>query len=160
MNPGEKADPRLELILGEALRGLTQQQVAVESLRARAGTLIFAASFASSLLGGRALADGIGTLDLVALVLLLGIGVACVILLWPYYDFRFRLDPGELLDRYVDGPAPTGPDDMRRDLALRIESDRRSNGPLVRRMREALQIGLVLLIAEILAWFGAIATSG
>jgi hypothetical protein len=52
-----------------------------------------------------------------------------VILLWPYYDSRFRLDPGELLDRYVDGPTPMGPDEMRRGHALRIEADRRRVGP-------------------------------
>jgi hypothetical protein len=43
----------------EALWGLLQQ-AAVESLHNRAGTLIFASSFASSLLGSRALADGLG----------------------------------------------------------------------------------------------------
>jgi len=42
---------RPALVYQEALRGLLQQQAAVESLHARAATLIFAASFASSLLG-------------------------------------------------------------------------------------------------------------
>ena len=115
MEPQGNHDPRLELIYSEAVRGLLQQAAAVESLRTRAGTLVFAASFASSLLGGRALADGIETWDAVALALLLGIGLSCVVLLWPYYDFRFRFNPLEMLDRFVDGQTSMDLDDMRRD---------------------------------------------
>jgi hypothetical protein len=160
MSPTESADPRLDFIYGEAVRGLMQQAAAVESLRSRAGTLIFAASFASSLLGGQALADGLGAWDLAALALLLGIGLSCVALLWPYYDFRFRFDARQLLERFVDGPTRGGLDEMRRELALEIEADRTSNGRLIRRMREALQLGLVLLIAELLTWSISIAAAG
>ena len=46
-------DVRASFVYQEALRGLLQQQAAVESLHGRAATLIFAASFASSLLGSR-----------------------------------------------------------------------------------------------------------
>jgi hypothetical protein len=74
-------DPRVALVYQEALRGLLQQQAAVESLHNRAGTLIFAASFASSLLGGRALTDGLGAWDWLAVVLLFGIGALTVVLL-------------------------------------------------------------------------------
>jgi hypothetical protein len=93
-------DPRLAFVYQEALRGLLQQQAAVESLHNRAGTLVFAASFASSLLGSRALTDGLGVWDWLAVVLLLAIGVLTVILLWPYYDLTFRFDAQDLLDTY------------------------------------------------------------
>jgi hypothetical protein len=53
-------DPRAAFVYQEALRGLLRQQAAVQSLQTRAATLIFAASFASSLLGSQALADGVG----------------------------------------------------------------------------------------------------
>jgi hypothetical protein len=97
-------DARSAFVYQEALRGLLQQQAAVESLHARAGTLIFAASFASSLLGARALEDGVDAWDWVALALLVGIGALAVYLLWPYYNLTFRFDPEELLARYVDVP--------------------------------------------------------
>jgi len=45
------------------------------SLHNRAGILIFAASFAGSLLGGRALADGLGAWDWAGAALLAGIGL-------------------------------------------------------------------------------------
>jgi hypothetical protein len=67
MSESGSEDPRIAFIYQEALRGLLQQQSAVESLHNRAATLVFAASFASSLLGSRALAAasacGIGSLS-------------------------------------------------------------------------------------------------
>ena len=80
------AEPRSAFVYQEALRGLLQQQAAVESLHARAATLIFAASFVSSLLGARALEDGVGAWDWTALGLLVSIGGVAVFLLWPYYN--------------------------------------------------------------------------
>jgi hypothetical protein len=157
--PGPEAsdDPRLAFIYQEALRGLLQQQSAVESLHNRAATLVFAASFASSLLGGRALADGLGFWDWVGVAPLLAIGVLTVLLLWPYYNLSFRFDAGQLLADYVDGPAPQTLAGMHRALALQIKQDWQNNGRIVRRLRGAFQLALVLLVAEILVWMFAIA---
>jgi hypothetical protein len=151
-------DPRLAFVYQEALRGLLQQQAAVESLHNRAATLVFAASFASSLLGGRALADGLGGFwEWTGVVLLLAIGVLTVFLLWPYYNLSFRFDAGELLEDYVDTPTPQTMSGMHRALALRIKDDWHNNGKIVRRLREAFQLALVLLVVEILVWMFAIA---
>src|SRR5262245_36614324 len=150
-------DPRLAFVYQEALRGLLQQQAAVESLHNRAATLVFAASFASSLLGGRALADGLGVWDWTGVVLLLAIGVLTVLLLWPYYNLSFRFDPADLLTQYVDGDHPQTMSAMHRGLALRIQDDWHRNGSIVRRLREAFQLALVLLVLEILVWMFAIA---
>ena len=151
-------DPRLAFIYQESLRGLLQQQSAVESLRNRAGTLIFAASFASSLLGSKALADGVDPWDWLAIVMLFGIGALTVLLLWPYYAMTFRTDPKAMLERYVDADNPATMAQMHRDLALQIEADRHANGSVVRRMRETFEVALVLLLLNILAWLVSIAT--
>jgi hypothetical protein len=153
----EPEDPRIALVYQEALRGLLQQQAAVESLHNRAATLVFAASFASSLLGGRALADGIGFWDWTGVALLLAIGLLTVYLLWPYYNLTFRFDAEELLADYVDGAAPQTMSGMHRSLALRIKDDWRRNGRIVRRLRIAFQLALVLLVAEIVVWMFSIA---
>jgi hypothetical protein len=150
-------DPRLAVVYQESLRGLLQQQAAVESLHNRAGTLVFASSFASSLLGSRALADGLGAWDWVALALLLATGALTVALLWPYYNLSFRFDAQDLLDRYVDTRAPATLAGMQRDLALRIKADWQRNGRIVRRLREAFQLALILLLLNILAWLLSIA---
>jgi len=156
-SPTAEDDTRAAFVYQEALRGLLQQQAAIESLHARAATLIFAASFASSLLGARALEDGLGAWDWIALGLLVAIGGLSVLLLWPYYNLTFRFDPEDLLARYVDVAQPMPMASMHRELALQIKADWRRNGPIVRRLREALQIALVLLLAEIVAWLFSIA---
>jgi hypothetical protein len=153
----EADDARAAFVYQEALRGLLQQQAAVESLHARAATLIFAASFVSSLLGARALEDGVGAWDWTALVLLVAIGALAVLMLWPYYNLTFRFDPEELLARYVDVPEPVSMTEMHRELALRIKADWVRNGRIVRRLREAMQVALVLLLAEIIVWLVSIA---
>jgi hypothetical protein len=156
-SPTPEDDTRSAFVYQEALRGLLQQQAAVESLHARAATLIFAASFASSLLGARALADGLDAWDWIALGLLVAIGSLAVFLLWPYYNLTFRFDPEDLIGRYVDVAEPTPMAAIHRELALQIEDDWQANGRIVRRLREALQIALLLLIAEIVAWLFSIA---
>ncbi len=156
-SPTGDDDARAAFVYQEALRGLLQQQAAIESLHARAATLVFAASFASSLLGSHALEDGLGAWDWIALGLLVAIGGLAVFLLWPYYNLTFRFDPEDLLARYVD-PAERPPmAAMHRELALQIEADRRRNGRIVRRLREALQLALILLLLEIIAWLFSIA---
>jgi hypothetical protein len=147
-----ESDTRSAFVYQEALRGLLQQHAAVESLHARAATLIFAASFVSSLLGARALEDGVGTWDWTALALLVAIGGLAVFMLWPYYNLTFRFDPEDLLARYVDVSAPVPMAEMHRELALQIKADWVRNGRIVRRLREAMQVALILLLAEIVVW--------
>jgi hypothetical protein len=158
MSDTASEDPRIAFVYQEALRGLLQQQAAVESLHNRAATLVFAASFASSLLGSRALANGVGGWDWLAISLLLVIGALTVALLWPYYNLTFRFDPEELLTTYVDTEQPVSMNDIHRRLALRIKADWQRNGRIVRRLRELLQIALVALLADILAWMLSIAS--
>ena len=153
-------DALAAFVYQEALRGLSQQQGAIQSLQGRAATMIFAASFASSLLGSQALADGLGVWDWIALWLLLAIGALAAFLLWPYYNLRFRFDPEDLLARYVDVAEPPPMAAVHRELALRIKDDWRQNGRIVRRLREALQAALVLLLLEIVAWLLSIAELG
>src|SRR5262249_44878280 len=154
---GADDNARSAFVYQEALRGLVQQQAAVESLHARAGTLIFAASFASSLLGSRALENGVGAWDWLAPGLLVAIGRLAVLMLWPYYNLTFRLDPEDLLARCLDTAEPKSMAEMHRELALQLKNDWRQNGRVVRRLREALQIALILLLLEIVAWLFSIA---
>jgi hypothetical protein len=157
MTESTTEDPRVAFVYQEALRGLVGQQAAVESLHNRAATLVFAASFAGSLLGSRALGDGVGAWDWTAIVLLLLIGALTVVLLWPYYDLAFRFDPEDLLTRYVDADDAGSMTDMQRALALRIKADFARNGRIVKRLRETFQVALVLLLGEIMAWMFSIA---
>ena len=149
-------DPRLEFIYQEAVRGLNHQQNVVENMNSRAGSLIFATAFANSLLGARALADRLGPWDWIAAALLFCIGGFIVFMLWPYYQYTFRFDPEELLRQYVDGDAVMTMPAMHRALALRIKADMVDNWRIIQRLRIALQMALLFLLMNILAWFLAI----
>jgi hypothetical protein len=146
-------DPRLEFIYREAVRGLTHQQGVLESLNTRAGNLIFATAFATSLLGVKALSDGLGIWDWAAAALLFGIGALVVFMLWPYYNLTFRFDPEDLLRRYVRTEPGASLSVMYVELALRIKADMIGNWRIIQRIRVALQIALILLLLEIAAWF-------
>jgi hypothetical protein len=74
----------------------------------------------------------------------------------PYYNLTFRFDPEDLIARYIGVAEPTPMAVIHRELALQIKADWRQNGRIVRRLREALQIALILLIADIVAWLFSI----
>lgn len=150
-------DARLTFIYQEAVRGLNHQQNLVENMNSRAGSLIFATAFANSLLGSRALSDGLGIWEWIAAALLFAIGALIVFMLWPFHRYSFRFDPEELLAQFIDGSPETTLSDMHRALALRIKADMADNWRIIRRLRVALQLALIFLLLDILAWFMAIA---
>jgi hypothetical protein len=47
--------------------------------------------------------------------------------------------------------------EMHRELALRIEADRINNWRIIQRLRLALQLSLIFLLLEIVAWLFSIA---
>jgi hypothetical protein len=155
-NRPNDADPRLAFIYQEAVRGLQHQERVVESLNTRGGNLIFANAFATSLLGTKALADGMGLWDWIATALLFLVGALVVFIVWPYYNYTFRFDPEELLARFVDDKPPASMPGIYRALALRIKADLVSNWRIIQRIRVALQLSLILLLLEILAWLVSI----
>ncbi len=150
------AEAQLAFVYREAVRGLMQQQALVEAFNTRAGNLIFATAFAISLLGTRALSDGIGSWDWVAMALLLAVGAAVAVMLWPYYNYYFRFDPEDLLARFVDVPQPATMPAIHRALALQIKADMAMNWRNIRRIRVALQLALIFLLLDVLAWFVSI----
>jgi hypothetical protein len=152
-------DQRLAFVYQEAVRGLQHQQYVVESLNTRGGNLIFATAFATSLLGTRALSDGVSFLDWIAVGLLFLVGALIVFMLWPYYNFTFRFDPEQLLKSFVDREEPATMSEMHRTLALRIKTDMANNWRIIQRIRFALQLSLIVLLLEILAWLVSIGAS-
>jgi hypothetical protein len=153
-------DPRLAFVYQEAVRGLQHQQYVVESLNTRGGNLIFATAFATSLLGTRGLSDGIGFWDWIAVSLLFLVGTLIAFMLWPYYNFTFRFDPEELLAQFVDRDSPATMSAIHRALALRIKADMANNWRIIQRIRVTLQLSLIVLLLEILAWLVSIGVAG
>ena len=92
--------------------------------------------------------------------LLFIVGTLIVLMLWPYYNFTFRFDPKELLARFVDGDSPATMSEIHRALALRITADMANNWRIIQRIRITLQLSLIVLLLEILAWLVSIAIAG
>jgi hypothetical protein len=105
----------------------------------------------------RALSDGLGAWDWAALLLLFLVGAQSVFILWPYYNYSFRFDPQDLLDRYIDREPPASLSEMHRTLGLRIKQDMANNWRIIQPMRFALQLALILFLLEILVWLLSIA---
>jgi hypothetical protein len=103
------------------------------------------------------LTNGVVVWNLIAIGLLFAIGALAVAILWPYYDLAFRFDVNALLGRYIDTSQPVTTSEMHRSMALQITRDWAHNGRIVRRLRQALQLALVLLLLQILAWYLSIA---
>ena len=150
-------EDRLAFVYAEAIRGLAHQERVVESLNTRAGNLIFATAFVSSLLGSRALADGLGVWDWLATFLLLAgrcaRGAHSLALLQLHVSLRSRGAVASVRRRR------SRRDDGRDSphAALRIKNDMVDNWRTIQRIRIALQWALVFLIVEIFAWLLSIA---
>jgi hypothetical protein len=82
---------------------------------------VFATSLVSSVLGGRALEDGLNSWDWTALALLLLVGLLAAVIVWPYRAAGFRAGADELLGMFGDSRADI--DDLYRELATRLQAD-------------------------------------
>jgi hypothetical protein len=149
-------DPRLGLAYSEALRALERQQQTVREFAARSGNLLYAAAIVAAFLGAIALEDGSRSAwSWVAVGALAGVGVLHVVVLWPRWAWRFRFQPKELLEEFVDRRS-SSLDEMRRDLIARMQLDLDANRVL-RLMGSAFQLSSVLFLIETFAWLVAVA---
>ena len=151
----DTADPRLELVLAQAHRGLTQQQAALDNLRARAGTLVAAASLVSSFFGAAALSDQDRPPSthwvLLAFACLFVVLVAAISIVWPY-QWRWGTAVRRLLGDSVEADPPAPIDEMRRSLAWYMQVDTDSNSKKLDCLWWCLRIALVAMAAEVVFW--------
>ncbi len=153
--------PAYQLAYEEAVRGLSQQQSALDNFRTRAGILVSAAAIATSFLGGQALADrGFATWSWLAVTLFATVGASTLFILWPRKDWEFFAGPRRLIATYVEADQPLPLEQIHRDLALHMENSYDENERRLQQLIIALRWGSVLLAAEVIAWVVAIATSG
>ena len=142
-----------ELAYTEAVRALTQQRDAFESLRGRAGVLLSGAAIASSLLGGQAFDAGrLGAPGWLAVAAFACLGALAAAILWPTGESSGGSSAGQLIGSHLDVDDPTPAALIRRELALDIEAvyldNQRAYGRLVAQLRAAA----LLLNAEVIGW--------
>ncbi|MBG0565368.1 hypothetical protein [Actinoplanes aureus] len=141
------SDERLELVLSEALRALTEQQAVLDHLRSRATVLLSAAALVGALMGAPLLSDGVrpGALTQLAIVALAGTLLLTLLITAPLFRWRFTPKVSALLQAVGDGHDL---DSMRRHLALDLERFKQGNGRILARLQWMFSGAAVLLTAE------------
>jgi hypothetical protein len=158
----EAAVEAYELVYREAVRALDLQRGAFDTLRARVGFLLSAATIATSFLGGLALQEPSDAGSWIAIGLFVAFGATALRLLWPRLEGAegFSATPSIVIGEYLEpeeGEArPLSV--IYRDLALFAEEAHDFNRdahlkPLTNYFRAAI----TLLTAEIVAWIVALA---
>ena len=133
-------DEAYKLAYEEAVRALSQQRDAVESLRSRAGVLLSGAAITSSLLGGQSLAGGrFSAFSWAGVLAFAAVGTALVSILWP--TFTWSPEPTGVVETYLDVDEPPPIRLIHRELALALADahagNRAQHRSLIRRLQLA-----------------------
>jgi hypothetical protein len=161
------ADTTIGIAFEESVRGLIEQRARLDNLRTRAATLLSAAAIAASFLGAEALKDtvlgsngqaepdrALELWELLAIASLIGVGVACLMILAPKRrGWTLRISGRSMLETYVEVPQPVDLAVMQRDLVLHIEDAQDANDAKLRRLVYWFYAGAVLLGAQVIFWF-------
>lgn len=148
-------DPRTELLYQQAVRGLQEQQAVVESIRLRAGILLSAASIATSFLSGLAIrGHRLNAWGWSATLAFVGVGVLCLMILWPTRRWTFRMNAKKVIRDYIDGDPPAPLAEMHRDLALHMENWSQANSRKMRWLFYYFQAASLLLGLDVVLWIG------
>ena len=144
-------DPRLEIVLAEAVRGIEGQQVNVDNLRSRVGILLSAATIATSFLGGTALDDGrvgwpgLAAIGLFVLHVLVGLWI-----LWPR-EWTFQTSTKVMVNSWIEKDR-VDEDTMRWRLARRLELYFDANAEVLERLWRLYAVAIALLGLGMALW--------
>jgi hypothetical protein len=152
------ADTIGRLAYDEAKSAITAQASVLDGLRARAGTLLAAASLVTSFLGGQVLAKpqlasgvvsrpSIGTEGWAAIVCFVGLAVLALAILWPY-KWRFVLSAGTILSNGESSDF----EGAQKELAEYHETNHDLNEDKLGRLFWCFRFACALLVAETIAW--------
>jgi hypothetical protein len=144
----------------ETVRALSEQQMAIDSLRSRAGLLLSAAAITTSFLGSQALKGGdMGPVSLLALTTFIALAAVSLGILSPR-KWELAADPGGLIDRLAtEGHCPLI-EDLHRDLSLKMRSSYVEGWAALGTLSTFLQLASVLLVVEVVLWTIAITVVG
>jgi hypothetical protein len=139
-------DPRDQMVLDEAQRGIDQQKKDLEGLRARAGGTIGYATVVISVIGGIVLRDNAEMSCLTWTGLLLfGVTVAFSVFVLAPRTLTFGLDPKEMDQRIEDGATING---LIRATSAGLINSHADNEKILKWMHRAYLGGVLVLLAE------------
>jgi hypothetical protein len=145
------ADPRLAIAMDEAVRAIDGQREAVDSLRARVGILLSAATLATSFLGGIALEGRsllfFGYVAIALFILHIAIGLG---LLWPT-GFGFQTSAQLMVKQWIDAD-DVSEGRMRRRFIYWADTHSKENAKRLDGLWEWYRTAIGVLGLEITAW--------
>jgi hypothetical protein len=142
-----------KLAFDEALRSIGDQRHTLETVRARGGILLSAASVVTSFLGGQALADGdLGVAGWLAIASFGGVGLFALAMLLLKGRLSFHVSPTQLIVGYIEGESTPPLADIYRDLSINFENGVESNSEFIRRLDAIFAAGALMLMVELICW--------
>lgn len=143
------AQNRYELAYDEALRSISDQQAAIDTLQMRAGIVASAAAIVVSVVATQLSQQGnLPTGLRMALLGYLGIAGCTGFVLWPRRKWRLHFSVSDLHWSFIEGPAPASLETMQRDLSLYLDRYFEANASKVDRMAWALTMSIGLLFTS------------
>ncbi len=134
-----------------ALRALSEQEGALRDLRARAGTLLTAASLTVSFLGAQAIdREGLGVLGALAVAAFVVSLLTTLYVLMPKEGLIFALDGPELYEALYEVRGDL--DEIHRRLTYWVASFRGGNHSTIQQLYSSFKLATWALIAQVLLW--------
>ncbi|NUR78570.1 MAG: hypothetical protein HOQ28_20065 [Thermoleophilia bacterium] len=143
-----------EIIYGEAIRALEQQEANLDGLRLRTGTLLAAVSLITAFLGPQAIGRHDGTLDWTgwtAVAFFLGSALGGLVILWPW-TWSFVVSPTTLIEDHLEVEQPASADDLAVYLSLIHDENWNTNETRLEGLFWAFRAATLCLAAEVVAW--------
>jgi hypothetical protein len=150
--PGhEQPDPRLRFVWEEALRAVEYQRASLTEARARAATILSAASISAAFLAAMALdAKGdFGTAAWFGTAAFACAGLTATWVLRPVGNWKFHREVTPLIESYVEGESPADMNEMYRTLAGHLEEDYGNNEGKLNWLYRGISLSCLALVVEI-----------
>jgi hypothetical protein len=143
----------------EAVRALSAQQAAIESVRSRAGLLLSAAAVTTSFLGAQALQGGSSSLfSSLALLGFVAVAATSLAILWPR-SWESTANSRRVLEGCIESVEEIRIEDLYRDLSLRMQVSFAANHQGLNQLAALFQAASGLLTIEVVLWIAAIASN-
>ncbi|HEY5708086.1 MAG TPA: hypothetical protein VIS51_01685 [Solirubrobacterales bacterium] len=152
-------DALYKVAYDEAMRALSEQRVAIDSLRTRAGLLFSASAITTSFLGAQALGRGESDIfSWLALATFVGVAVASLVILWPR-KWEFATNQRNLIRSYIDAEVPAPIELLHRELSLHMNDSYLESWEGSGQLAALFQLASGLLVIEVILWTIAIAST-
>lgn len=146
-------DPRLAIVLAEAIRAIDGQRENLDNLHSRVGILLSAATIATSFLGGFALdRPSVGWPGIVAVGLFVLHVVLCLWILRPR-QWKFQTSARVLIDSWI-AKDEVDANQLQRALARRLDAYHDSNELKLVGLWNLYGWAILVLGAEVAMWLG------